>query len=292
MDLLRKVILKTLAYADIFDYPLNSKEIYRFLISDHEITPQLFKKTISEIEKKDPQIGNTGQYFFLFGRGTVVPLRLKRKNSSLQKQKSASRVASILKILPFLKMVGLTGALAMENSPQDDDIDFLLITSKNRLWLTRLLTLGIIKALGRHRGVKAKEIKDKICLNIFWEEDHLALPRGERDLFTAHEIFQVVPLWSRGKTYEKFLAANQWASRYLPNFNKNREERENPKRRFFLSFLGDFLEKVAYRFQVWYMRTRRTKEKIEPYRAFFHPREGSQWVLEKYTRRLKELKIE
>jgi len=44
-----------------------------------------------------------------------------------------------------------------------------------------------------------------------------ALPESERDLFSAHEVLQMEPVFDRGNTYKKFLLANKWVKTFLPN---------------------------------------------------------------------------
>jgi hypothetical protein len=293
MGFLQKAILKTLAYADIFDYPLTAEELFRFLIADKRIDQVVFKRAVSKIFTGDEQIETDGRYFFLKGRQKIVDLRKDRERWSQDKLRIAAQVAIIFEHLPFLKMVGVTGALAMNNSSQDDDIDFLLITSKNRLWLARLLTILVTELQRKRRRLKERNIKDKVCLNIFWDESHLVLPVAERNLFTAHEICQVKPLWGKGRTYENFLRVNRWTAKYLPNFYKAGEfKKEITNDQSLISSPFDFLEKIAYKVQLLYMRSRKTTEKVESYRAFFHPREGSRWVLAAYSLRLRKLGLE
>lgn len=214
MKPLPKAVLCTLAYADIFDYPLKEKEIWRFLISTKKESPVSVKKTLLKL----PQVSQKEDYFFLRARKDLVALRRKRARLGKKKLKIASKMASWLKLVPFIKLVALTGALAMENSQKDDDIDFLIITSKNRLWLTRLLTVLLIELVGSRRRPGDKKFEDKVCLNMFLAESHLALPKKERDLFSAHEVCQMKLLWEKDNTYQKFLKANQWVRRYLPNW--------------------------------------------------------------------------
>lgn len=197
---MKKAILRTLAYADVFDYPLTAEELYRFLIGQKG--------------RPDYQDG----FYFLKGRQGIVALRKKRERWSKEKLKIAQRVAKWLRLVPTIKMVAVTGALAISNSDKEDDIDLLIVTSKNRLWLTRLLTVLLVELVAQRRRPKDKEIKDKICLNMFLDEAHLGVPKKEQDLFSAHEVCQLKPLWEREGVYQKFLKKNQWVKQFLPNW--------------------------------------------------------------------------
>jgi hypothetical protein len=106
----------------------------------------------------------------------------------------------------------------MKNSDKDDDIDLLIVTKKNRLWLTRLLAVLLVELVARRRRPGEKDAKDKICLNMFLDETHLGVPPKERDLFSAHEVCQLKVLWERDNLYQGFLRNNQWTKEFLPNW--------------------------------------------------------------------------
>lgn len=203
-----QAILRTLAYADIFAYPLKEQEIQKFLISG---SPQKIPDLLWGVAQKNG-------FYFLAGREKIVAIRGKRKRWSREKMKIVRRVAGWLKLVPTIKMVAVTGALAMNNADRNDDIDLLIVTAKDRLWLTRLLTVFLTEIVARRRRPRDKNIRDKICLNMFLDEDYLAVPKNERDLFTAHEICQLKPLWDKDHCYRKFIEANLWSKKFLANW--------------------------------------------------------------------------
>jgi hypothetical protein len=189
-------------------------------------------------------------------------------------------------------MVAITGGLAMSNSSRDDDIDFFIITAKNRLWLTRLSVIIFLEILGKRRRPRDKRFKNKICPNLFLDETVLSLSKGKRNLFTAHEICQMKPIFNKDNTYEKFLKVNLWVKEHLPNGIKNLEPRTKNKGNMakskkspkfnVLSSIFLFLEKLAYRFQVRYMKSKKTNEDVSPSFAFFHPQDQTISTLKLY----------
>ena len=130
----------------------------------------------------------------------------------------AKKVAGWLRLIPWIKMVAVTGNLAMDNAEKNDDIDLLIVTARKRLWLTRLLTNFLVEIVANRRRPNDKEVKDKICLNMFLAEDHLKLSIREQNLFTAHEIYQLKPIWARNQLYQKFIQENLWCQKFLPNW--------------------------------------------------------------------------
>jgi hypothetical protein len=317
MEELRRPILETLCYADIFDYPLKIEEIYRYLIN-HEFKriKNEFKLIGSALEKlaRERKVGERDGYYFLAGRGEIVGSREKRKVWSLPKIRKAEKITNLLKIIPTVKLVGISGALAMENSDENDDIDLFIVTSAGRLWLTRFLVTVLVELRGERRrpGISlansstSVSFKDKICLNMFVDEAHLAVPEEERNLFTAHEVAQMRKAWDKDGTYQKFLWENRWVREYLPNalnnqINTNKQisksisnkQISNKKKLFhcFIVRLLHCLEKVLMNLQLKYMEKRRTIEKIESGRILFHPDDKTKWVVANLKLRTQNLKL-
>ncbi len=207
---MKKAILKTLAYADIFDYPLKEKEIERFLIAEKP-TPN-----INQALKEITQVSQKNDLFFLKGRDKIAAIRKKRQHWSQEKLEIAKKVSRWLKLIPTVKMVAVTGALAMNNSKEGDDIDLFIVTSANRLWLSRGLVVTFLRTTGLYW--RPGKIKNKICPNMLLDEKRLGIPKKEQDLFSAHEVCQLKPIWDKKGTYQKFIQKNKWVKQYLPNW--------------------------------------------------------------------------
>jgi len=47
----------------------------------------------------------------------------------------------------------------MNNAKRSDDIDFLIVTGANRLWLTRALAVLLIELLGRRRKPREVDVR-------------------------------------------------------------------------------------------------------------------------------------
>jgi hypothetical protein len=319
---LQPAILKTLCYADVFDYPLTAEEIYHYLINNSEanhlrgvtplknlikLTPRMVESSLKRmLQKSHPSIDKVGKYFTLKGRSEIVLLRKKRRKFAQQKLKIAQRVAEWLRLLPTIKMVAITGALAMENPDEADDIDLLLVTKKNQLWFTRLLVIPLVSLIAKRRKptrykdnetmpvlskVEGKQWNNAVCLNIFLDETALAIPKNKRNLYTAHEVAQARPLWSIDNTYEKFLTQNCWVNKYLPNveIDNNRElKTKKQESTLLITFYSLFsiFETLAFKSQLNYMRSKMTSEVVTPHSAFFHPRNTAKLVLNQYRSRL------
>jgi predicted nucleotidyltransferase len=265
--------LASLIYHDIFDYPMTKKELKKW-----KFEPE------TKI-KKQIKVRKIGQYYILDNREGLVSKRKTRHLLSQRKIQLARSAARVLGRIPSIKMVAITGALAMQNAGPSSDIDFLIITARGTLWTSRLLVYAILDFAGiprRKYGIKRQ--KDRLCLNMWLDEADLAWDEADRNLYTAHEIAQIAPLVNKDKTYERLMKANGWASYYWPNAVRipKKSFRITPKK-FFLLYL---LEPLARGFQLWYMKKKITREVVTPTRAIFHPRDWGKIVALKLAGRL------
>ena len=214
---LSSAILLALAYHDIFEYPLDSSEIYDLLVKK-----KVRKESIArELERLRAigKIGGSDRYFFLKNRKKITRIRKLRAKYSQAKLRKAAFFAGLLRIIPSVKLVAISGALAMKNSRKDDDIDLVIVTQKNKLWTARFLANLLL--LPFKRDPAGQKISDRACLNMFLDESDLSIK--DHNMYTAHEICQMKLIWDRDNTYSKFLRANSWIREYLPNWESSVE---------------------------------------------------------------------
>jgi hypothetical protein len=174
-------------------------------------------------------------------------------------------------------MVGITGSLAMHNSDPKSDIDLMIITQKNTLWISRLIILIILIILKiPMRRARNREEKDKLCLNLWLDETALVWPTSERNIFTAHEITQVIPVVNKHQTHERFIESNSWIKDWWPKAVIVQSAKCKVQRGGFLCAmcyaLCTTLEPLARKLQLWYMKSKITTEVVSPHCALFHPK--------------------
>lgn len=282
---MKKAILATLSYADIFNYPLTKQEIWEWLILEdggQSAKGGDFNHTLNSLLTSGTVISKK-KFYFLPEREKIVAIRKKREGWSGYKIQKAEKVAKFLRFIPWIKLVGITGALARKNASRDDDIDLFFIVAANRLWLTRLVVVLSLYFLGLYR--RPNKIRDMFCPNMWVTEDCLSI--WPQDLFTAHEICLLKTVVNKDKTYQKFLVANSWVEDFLPNITKEagisrertikKERRENGL---------DLLEKLARSLQLWFMVRRRTKETISDTLLKFHPNDVREKILQEFKTRM------
>lgn len=197
---LEHALLETLAYSDVFEYPLRLEEVHRYLP---------LRATLEQVRAglgRAALVDCRGGYYFLTGQGDNVDIRLQRASASRLPFERAVRYGRILGSMPFVRMVAITGSLAMLNLSKSADMDYMLVTQSVRLWTARAFAVLF--------GRMMRPLGNKICVNLLVSENALAWPR--HDLYSAHETCQMIPVTGMD-VYRRLRAANAWTESVLPN---------------------------------------------------------------------------
>lgn len=200
ISLLKPAILKTLVYSDIFDYPLRLDELHRYLTISASIAE------LTEYINHSGDVESKEGYYFLAGRSAVVDIRRQRETASRKVFDRAMFYGRILGLLPFVRMVTLTGSLAMLNLSKNPDMDFMLVTAHGHVWTARAFAILF--------GRIARLFGDTICPNLIISERALEWPL--HDLYSARELFQMIPITGYD-VYLRLFSANTWIKSWLPN---------------------------------------------------------------------------
>jgi hypothetical protein len=224
----------------------------------------------------------------------------------------------LLSIFPQIKLVGLSGSISMMNAKEDDDIDLFIVTAKNRLFTGRFIALVFAQILGLRRSRDSatqifqktyktekftfassqkqksslssnnetmkqlnNKVRNKVCLNLIFDESNLKLPYIKQTEFVGHEVLQMKPIMVRGDIYERFLGANGWVFKLFPNANisVSRLGRDqikstgSPTRSGMTSqfLIFSFLEAILKKLQLNLINKHKTSEIITPTQLWFHP---------------------
>jgi hypothetical protein len=203
-------ILRTILYADVFDFPMTISEIAHYLISEQPYSLEQVEHTLSTSKHLANLLECRENYFFRIGRHDVIAIRHARESASMKLWDSAMHYGTWLAYLPFVRMVALTGALAVRNAANgDDDLDYVVVTAPRRVWLARAFAILLVRAVKLRGKV--------ICPNYVMSETVLEQP--QQDLFMAHEVAQIIPIFG-GELYRRFREQNLWSLCFLPNASK------------------------------------------------------------------------
>lgn len=218
-------VLKTLIYFDLHDYPLTFFELWQF-------SSEFFKLDQLQEILNNPEISNEIEtkngFYFLRGRENLIRKRLERYNFSNQKFKIAKRVAYIFHFIPWIKMIALSNIIGSHNLRKEGDLDFFIITQKNRIWLTRFFCVLIAQIFGLRPNKKNSQ--DKVCLSFFIDEENLNLESLmlKDDLYFACWLIGLRVLYDQDNTYDQLMKVSKdWLKKFFPNYEINFKEIKN-----------------------------------------------------------------
>jgi len=215
---LEQSICRALAYFDLADYPLTKEELYAYLWQPPAIGFLDFLLHLPAIG--DEIMQSKYGYYFLPGRAELAEVRRRRLIFSEENLKIACQAAKKIRSVPFVRAVFVCNKVASEQANKDSDVDFLIITEKNRIWLARFF-VTLVLSLFRLRRTDS-HIEDRICLSFYLTADNLNLAPwrvNEDDVHFAYWLNQMYPVYDPDNYYALFLEANAWTRKYLPNID-------------------------------------------------------------------------
>lgn len=219
---LRNSILRTLSYFDLFEYPLTKEELFAFLwqppFDSAQGKPKAnYEEFLEYLDSPEAPPEKFG-YYFLSGCEANVESRRRRLVWSELKLKIARRAVKWFRSIPYIRAIFVCNTVGAGEAKEGSDIDFFIVTAPDRVWLVRFFSNLTLRLLGlRTFGDK---IKDRVCLSFFIDSHNLSLSNlrvAEDDIYLAHWLYRLAPLYDPENIYEKLLSANQWTKRFLPN---------------------------------------------------------------------------
>jgi len=235
---LERAILETMAYSDIFEYPLRLDELHRYLPLQAEM-----ERLSQKIVLLHDLVGEKDGYYFLAGREIIVEIRKHREARSQILFQLAMKYGKIIGFLPFIRMVALTGSLAVLNSSDESDFDYMLVAASGRVWIARAFSL-LFNRITRLFGCT-------LCPNLIISEN--ALVWSQHDLYSARELCQMIPITGLD-VYSKLMRGNEWVRDFLPNATVRLSETSKASRVRWQNFLEFPLRgKLGDRIESWEM---------------------------------------
>jgi hypothetical protein len=202
---LERAFLQSVVYAALFNYPLTIAQLRDALIGETATEAEL-AACYSGSPRLQAAIEYADGYYFPRGQRDLLAIRARREVLSRTLLDELRGLQTLVRSMPFVRMVALSGSLAHLNADGEADLDLFVITTPGRVWSVMLTTLVMARLLGWRK---------QLCLNYVVSER--ALMVGPADLFSANQIIHLQPL-AETKTYRDFLDANRFVERFYPNF--------------------------------------------------------------------------
>jgi len=218
-------ILQTLAYFDIFHYPLTNEEIKQFLAV--ETSQQLIDEQL-DLLFEEAMVYRIGGFYALQDNLFMAYRRRDGNAKAVTEIQKAVKAARILSKFPFVEGLALSGSLSKNFADKDTDIDFFIIAKTNRLWIARTLM---------HMFYKIAVIAGKrrwFCMNYYVDKSGLEI--AEKNIFTAMEIITLIPMQG-ATTINDFAIKNRWTKNYFPAYKEKNNAATEIKKGAIRSFI-------------------------------------------------------
>jgi len=296
---MKSSILKVLAYFDLFDYPVTTDEILFFM--DKEVSLIDLKAELEALTHKGLLFPD-GNFYALRQDPELAIRRIRGNRHADELLKIAARISRQLYLFPYVRGIGISGSLSKHFADEQADIDYFIITRRNRLWIARTL-MHLFKKMNYLRNRQ-----NWYCMNYYVDEE--ALEIKEKNIFTATEMITLLPASGNGGLV-KFFDANNWTAHYFPHYRTRQKEAKGPVPTSFLKTSlenlldnrwGDRLDDLLQRWtsRRWEKKELRGDRNEKGHRMSLqnekhfsrpNPENFQQRVLGRYEIRLKELQI-
>jgi hypothetical protein len=297
---LRRSILKTLLYFDIFKHPLKAEEVFHYLdrnsIEVNDVQAELAKLCDDELVFRFDEFYTVQNNASLIHRRSLGNARAERSVSLALKR------AQLIASFPFVRGVLASGSLSKGYMDEHSDLDFFIITAPNRLWIARMLLVLFKKIflLNSHK---------LFCVNYFIDEEHLELE--EQNIFSATELATIMPLINKELYLRLLRENNHWLTQFLPNYEARNTERvirasngilKRSLEKAMNILRPRVLEKICMSITMWHWRRRYWKTyspedfnlafKSREYVSKNHPRNYQKKVMDLLASKLSALQVE
>lgn len=214
-------ILRTLAYFDIFNYPLTKEEIHQFLRG--QLSMRHLQECLAQMTD-DGSIFNHQEFYSIQNNLFLVHRRRQGNQRAEQLLMKAKKIGRFLYQFPFVRAVGVSGSLSKNFADEKADIDFFIITKANRLWIARTL-MHLYKKLTYIVGRQ-----HYYCMNYYIDEEALLLK--DKNIYTAIELKTLLPLNGQSAT-QRLFDINEWVDEWFPQCEYRQQEKKDPPDSFF-----------------------------------------------------------
>ena len=330
---LEKSILSTIVYYDVLGMPLTGFEVWKYLSNISRISHELpreskleytnydFLEVLNKLNESELKqfIESKNGFYFLKGRDNLYEQRIERKKIADQKWKKVRGIVKWFQIIPYVRMIAVSGSLAQNNTKPESDLDLMIVIKKGRIWTARAMITFLAALLGvRRHGSKTK---DRICLNHYITDESLEIKF--KSLYNAQTyahmvclidnysspsallVVNGVPTQEVGTEFQK---ANLWIKDYLyfypPIQNQNQKFIKSNKILKSLAKFGEFLldgkignriEKFLKNIQLNHIERHPLRRKkggrivADDFQLEFHPDSPEKEILEKYNEKISAL---
>lgn len=202
---LREGCLMCLHYFGIFKYPLTEDQLHQF--NPITASPEEIKNTMADLVTERKAFHIQGFYQI---KDDIEWITFRNDGEFRAKKllKRSSRYVNIIASFPFVRGIAISGSLSKFYASEKPDIDYFIITAKNRLWIARTV-LHLFKKITFISGHE-----HYFCMNYFIDTESIEIEHP--NLYSAIEAKTLLPVYNK-ELLKLFSQQNNWTNKYLPN---------------------------------------------------------------------------
>ena len=200
MTALEQAVIRTVAYFDMFEYPLTHWEVYLFLYSEDRKRCTLLdiEQTLEESVLLKKKLFFQDGFVGFAGKEKTIATRQRRYVGSHHKYHIVKRFVRLAKAVPFIDLIASCNNLAFSNAKKESDLDFFIVAKKGALPFVRL-SLVLLSMVFFSRPQENSH-EDTICLSFIIDTGHDELDsmaRKEGDIYLTYWYATLIPLYVR-----------------------------------------------------------------------------------------------
>ncbi|MBW7960213.1 hypothetical protein B6D29_00625 [Microgenomates bacterium UTCPR1] len=188
---MEKQLASVFDYFAIFDYFPSFEEVYTFF--PKKISKKRLK-TVYEAKK------------YTVGEYSKNKLKIQNSKFKISKEKLSNwrfrAYVKLVSLFPQIKLVGLSGSVAMMNARESDDIDLFIITAKNRLFTARFIALIFAQLLGLRRQRQTEKL-DIVLSNHLTSKNVRTIASKKTSSFLTNHQALIADHSTKDKTKDK-----------------------------------------------------------------------------------------
>ncbi len=202
---------KVYKVSEYLTFPFTLDEVANYFLPRINITGVQLRTILSEQDFADIPFQIKDGYL-LTNSAQSYESRMEREQMSAAKLDSAARFGNVLtRLVPFIRTMAVTGSVAYGSAETWDDIDLFIVTERNRLWLTALMTLVFVR-ITKLLGLRPPHLSP-FCLSYVHDEEGFAdeSQRNRSNPLFARELLKAKPIAGMDQ-YRKMLESNDWVA--------------------------------------------------------------------------------
>lgn len=249
---LDEAIFKTVAFFDVFDFPLRMQELSERLLAYEATEDEV--RGVAEVSQR---VHFVDGYVILPGREEIIARRQTNLACDLELWKTIQRYLWIFQAVPGVVSVSICNRLAMTQGAVESDIDIFVVAREGRMFFVRscLLLLTHIFGVRRHDD----KVSARFCLSFFVDRSSTNLERlaeGPSDIYLAYWTLLLHPVVGALDMCRE----NPWLAKFFSQrvLEQQRGGTASPRFSFIrlllsvvsAGWLGDFIERRLMAWQL------------------------------------------